>query len=200
MRNAFGTDLNQAGLVDNMIGDAYDVVKSVAEALPQVVHVSQNLETIFEVSEGLAGVQAFIEDGDFITFLQTNMSDLSDLGDAYQGLYNNTVKLDAASSQVEGFVALGTDAPMIKQKVITGTTPVVAAYSYYNLGLGGGFDTGRILGYQVIVALSDGTRRDIATSMDAWFTETQLRLFCRDDAETFGNRPFTCLVTYTEEA
>lgn len=197
MRNAFGTDLNQAGLVDDMIGDAYDTVKAVADGLAYVTHVSQNLETIFSVAAALPTMAAFMDDPTFLTFLQNNMDDLADLASAYSDLYDNTVKLDAATNQIDGWTALGGNAPMIKQRVITGTTPVAAAYSFYNTGFSG-FDNGRLLSYQVIVTMADGTRRDIADSMDAWFSETQLRLFCHDDATTFGNRPFTCLLTYKD--
>jgi hypothetical protein len=200
MRNAFGTDLNQAGLVDDMVGDAYDTVKRVADALAYVTHVSQNLETVFGVSQSLPVLEAFINDPSFLTFLTDNMDDLAALSAAYATLYHNTVKLNVATSQITGYVALGTGAPMIKQKVVTGTTPVPSAYALYNLGLGGDFTNNRILSFDVIVSMSDGTRRNIDASMGAWFSETQLRLFCHDDATIFGNRPFTCLITYTDEA
>ena len=110
---------------------------------------------------------------------------------------------NGAHLKISGYTKLGLDAPAIKFKEISGTTPTtVSAMGSYTHGL----TKSKILGVQVVVENSDGTlilphNGHPYESGDYYYaqvTDTVLAIHTAANSTSILNKPFRAIITYKE--
>ena len=138
-------------------------------------------------------------------FFEWKKGDGTRLGFMGDGETDVTLALEnGANFVVNGFTKLGNDAPAIKTKKITGTTPstVLTLGSYPH-----GLTKSKILGYQMIVEsgadniLIPPNNGDHPTDLHYYFTyidNTNLTIYPGSSATTILGKPFRAIITYEE--
>lgn len=119
---------------------------------------------------------------------------------------NNVVYLNSTNTFntliVNDFTKLGTAAPSIKMKKITGTSPSAGNSTSYAHGLSGS----KILSLSVLIYGTDGHYypphhgiQDVAPEYYfAYVSSNYLKLYIRNNSTWVASRAFTCLITYEE--
>lgn len=183
---------NEAGLVDKFIGTAYDHVKTVADAIAQVRHVSENMQSVYDFAAVKDALAAFIENPDFLPWLEANQENLGDLSALLASMLEEHAKLDGA--EFTGFVKLGEDAPAIKQVIFSDATPVVGASNIWEHGV----NPSQIIGISGSITTSTGrieTLNSESEKVQVWCDSQYLRMLVAEDAVAYANRPFNIVLT-----
>lgn len=186
---------NEAGLVDKFIGTAYEHVKTVADAIAQVRHVSENMQSVYDFAAVKDALQAFIDNPDFITWLEDNQENFGDLSALLNSMLLEHAKLTGAN--FTGFVKLGEAAPAIKQVIFSDVTPVVGASNIWEHSV----NPSRIIGISGSITASNGrieTLNSESEKVQIWCDSQYLRMLVAEDATAYANRPFNVVLTITQ--
>lgn len=195
MRTAMNPYNNEAGLVDKFIGTAYDNVKIVADAIAQVKHLSENMQSVYDFAATKDALEAFIENPDFLTWLQDNQTTLEDLSALLASLVLDYAPL--AGANFTGFTRLGERGIATKQLYLKDNSPVIGASNIWEHEL----SMSRIVSITGTIITSDGKVEALtADGVNAkiWCDATYLRMSIGEEATTYGNRPFHVIITYMQ--
>ena len=184
---------NEAGLVDKFIGTAYDHVKTVSEAIAQVKHLSENMQSIYDFSATKEALEAFIANPDFLTWLQDNQDTLEDLSGLLTSLVQDYATL--AGANFTGFVRLGERGLATKQLYLNDNSPVIGASNIWEHEL----SMSKIVSISGTIITSDGKVEALTAegaNAKIWCDAQYLRMSVDEEATTYGNRPFHVIITY----
>lgn len=196
MRSGMNPYNNEAGLVDKFIGTAYEHVKNVSESIPVVRHVSENMEAVHDFTSTKDVFEAFIENPDFLTWLQANEETLENLSSLLASLVQEYVRQDEGT--FTGFVRLGEQGLARKEVSFSGSTPVIADEAVWAHSL----DPSKIVGIQGVVRLAGNVVEALgsleSSPVRVWCDGTYMRLSVAEEAVDYASRPFTVILSYME--
>lgn len=195
MRTAMNPYNNEAALVDKFIGTAYDHVKTVSDAIEQVKHLSENMQSVYDFTATKDALEAFIENPDFLTWLQDNQETLEDLSGLLESLVQDYAPLEGAN--FTGFTQLGERGVATKQLYLNDNSPVIGATNIWEHEL----SMSRIVSISGTIITSDGKVEALtADGVNAkiWCDAQYLRMSVGEEATTYGNRPFHVIITYMQ--
>ena len=184
---------NEAGLVDKFIGTAYDHVKTVSEAISQVKHLSENMQSIYDFAATKEALEAFITNPNFLTWLQDNQDTLEDLSGLLASLVQDYAAL--AGANFTGFVRLGERGLATKQLYLNDNSPVIGASNIWEHEL----SMSKIVSISGTIITSDGKVEALTAdgaNVKIWCDAQYLRMSVDEEAMTYGNRPFHVIITY----
>ena len=195
MRSGANPYNNEAGLIDTYIGTAYENVKAVAGALPLIKHISENMETVYDFAASKDAFEAFIENPDFLEWLDDNKETLDDLSGLLASLVQDYAPLAGAS--FTGFTQLGERGVALKHVHFTGNTPVVGSTNIWEHEV----NPSKVVGMQGVVYGLHGQIHTIDSQNEdvlIYLDDTYLRMVVSAEAADFGNRPFNVILTIIE--
>jgi len=195
MRTGMNPYGNEAGLVDKFIGTAYEHVKTVADAIALVRHVSENMQAVHDFAATKEALEAFIENPDFLTWLEDNKDTLDDLSGLLASLVQDYAPL--AGAEFTGFVKLGENGAAIKHVHLSGSSPVIGASNIWEHGV----NPSKIIGISGSITLSNGriqTLNSESEMVQIWCDSQYLRMLVDEEAVAYGNRPFNVILTIIE--
>lgn len=196
MQTSMNPYMNEAGLIEKYIGTAYDHVKNVSENIAKVQHVSDNMQALFDLASNADAMAAFVDNPDFLTWLQANQTNLSNLSGLLASLVHDYAPL--AGSNFTGFVKLGEKALTKKEAHYSVTTPVIG----FDNGFPHGLSLNKVIGIHALVDTSDDrveiVGSDGSSGLKIWLDADMIRFSCAETALRYGNRPCTVILTYTE--
>lgn len=102
-----GSIQSPAVLVDKLIGTAYDIVKLVAEHIPQIRHISVNFPHLIEANENI----------DVIRVVSLKIAEITRVAESIQAvdaLSVNIEQINALYAELDAIIALGAQAPGLK--------------------------------------------------------------------------------------
>lgn len=187
---------NEAGLIARYIGTGYENVKVVADAIQEVIHLSDNMSVVFDFVASKEAFEAFILNPDFLQFLTDNTENFSDLAALISDMsVSYTTKNDP---EFTGMVTLGSRAVKKEEIYFTGTTPVVGSTNLQTHTL----DASKIISITGAIHKVDGTVEAISS-----ISGSPLRVICdadylrvttHADSVGYASRPFDVTVTVKE--
>ena len=186
---------NEAGLIDKYIGTAYEHVKTVSEAIALIRHLSENMQGIYDFAASKEAFEAFIENPDFLTWLEDNKETLDDLSGLLASLVQDYAPL--AGAEFTGFVKLGENGMGIKHVHLSGSSPVIGASNIWEHGV----NPSKIVSINGSITTSAGNIEALDAESDTiriWCDATHLRMSVAEDATAYGNRPFNVILTIIE--
>lgn len=196
MRSGMNPYNNEAGLVDKFIGTAYEHVKNVSESIPVVRHVSENMEAVHDFTSTKDVFEAFIENPDFLPWLQANEETLENLSSLLASLVQEYVRQDEGT--FTGFVRLGEQGLARKEVSFSGSTPVIGDEAVWAHSL----DPSKIVGIQGVVRLAGNVVETLgsleSSPVRVWCDGTYMRLSVAEEAVDYASRPFTVILSYME--
>jgi len=196
MRSGANPYNNEAGLIDKYIGTAYEHVKTVAGALTEIKHLSENMQTIYDFAATKDAFEAFTQNPDFLQWLIDNEENFEDLVELMTTALEGYASL--SGSNFTGFVSLGENSTPIKQLYLTNTTPVIGSTEIWEHKL----NPVKIIGIQGTVHKLNGEIEAIGSTTNdlirLWCDAEYIRMFIGETATQYGNRPFHVILTYIE--
>lgn len=195
MRTAMNPYNNEAALVDKFIGTAYDHVKTVSDAIEQVKHLSENMQSVYDFATTKDALEAFLENPDFLPWLEANQETLEDLSALLASLVVDYAAL--AGAEFTGFVKMGEAGVGIKQVYLTGNSPVIGAT---NIWLHNS-NPSKIIGISGSIVTSAGNIEALTpdgVNAKIWCDPTHLRMQIGEEATAYGNRPFHVILSIIE--
>ena len=195
MRSGANPYTNEAGLIDTYIGTAYENVKAVSEKLPEITHLSENMQAIYDFAAAKDAFEAFIQNPDFLQWLIDNEDTLGDLSGLLASLVQNYAPLAGAS--FTGFTQLGERGVALKHVHFTGNTPVVGSTNILEHEV----NPSKVVGMQGVVYGLNGQIHTIDSRNEdvmIYLDNTYLRMAVSAESVNFGNRPFNVILTIIE--
>lgn len=195
MRSGMNPYNNEAGLIDKYIGTAYEHVKTVSEAIKLVQHVSENMQAIYDFAASKEAFDAFLENPDFLTWLEENKENMDDLSGLLASLVQDYAQL--AGANFTGSVKLGSRGVAIQHVHLSGNTPVIGATNIWPHGV----SISKIVGISGVVLGLHGEIESFNGSTEnvkIWCDDENLRIQVHPEATDYGNRPFNVILTIIE--
>ena len=185
---------NEAGLIDTYIGTAYEHVKAVAAIVQQIKHVSENMQEVYDFAATKEVMEAFTANPTFLAWLIANETNIENLSTLLASTVVNYAPL--AGADFTGFVKLGEQAPAVKTKLITVTSPIIGMAD----GWAHGLTLSKIVGITSTVTSLTGNMTSIPSIAGSlirlWVDSTHVRLEVAALGTAFANRPVNVLLTY----
>lgn len=195
MLNSMNPYTNQAGLLEKHLGTGYQHVKAVSEALVDVRHLSNNMEQIHELYMAIPAMQAFVDNEDFLPWLQDNADNLEDLSQ----LLGDTLVTYAQLTELaefSNFVRLGELAASKKEKYFNITNPIIGSSNAVVHEL----SADKIIGIHAVVHKLHGDIEVLGSVSGSvsrvWVDATHLRLEVHEDGSAYASRPVHVNLTY----
>ena len=195
MRTGMNPYNNEAALVDKFIGTAYDHVKTVSDAIAKVQHVSENMEAVYNFAGTQAAMEAFVQNPDFLTWLEDNKDTLDDLSALLASLVLEYARLDGTN--FTGFVKFGANGVGIRHVYLSDMSPVIGATNIWPHGV----NPTKIVGISGTITDLNGNIHALSSDSDnvkIWCEALNLRMQVDVEALDFGNRPFNVILTVIE--
>ena len=195
MRTGMNPFNSEAGLVDKFIGTAYDNVKIVADAIAKVQHVSENMEAVYNFAATQAAMEAFVENPDFLTWLEDNQTTLNDLSGLLADLVQDYAPL--AGANFTGFVRLGANGVGIRHVYLSNFSPVIGSTNIWPHGV----NPTKIVGISGTITDLNGNIHALTSESEnvkIWCEAINIRMEVDLEALDYGNRPFHIILTVIE--
>lgn len=175
MHTSMNPAFNQSGLVDRYLGEAYKNVRLVADALPWLNKLAANPEELIELAKALPSIHLFIQNPDFMTWLEDNQALLADLNDMV-----NAISVD-----------------VVRQKQVTGIIPRPGYTTYFAQPI---FDTSKIVGISGVIRRQNGSVIPLVGSAGLTIWTDAVSLYVKNTSlgADIGDLPFTALISYGE--